>query len=133
LETAYVLDLFDEIDQSRISEVVRSSLAMESGNVVDEHPILRSIEINDDDRLDFAEAFLVPSAESTSIVKIALFDRSIDRVRSIARIQPERLNLSSTTCQWLVVHVVVSSTAFGGDKGAGGSPAGGGTGSLVSR
>jgi predicted nucleic acid-binding protein len=60
---------------------------MESVSVVDEPLILRTIEICEDDRLDFAEAFLVTCAESTGIGKVASFDPSIDRVRSIERIE----------------------------------------------
>jgi predicted nucleic acid-binding protein len=40
------------------------------------------------DRVDFAEAYLVASAESTGVGRIASFDRSLDRVRSVERIEP---------------------------------------------
>ena len=40
------------------------------------------------DRIDFAEAYLVACAESTGVGKVASFDRSIDRVDTIERIEP---------------------------------------------
>ena len=42
-------------------------------------------------RVDFAEAYLVASAESTGIGRIASFDRSLDRVHSVERIEPPTL------------------------------------------
>jgi predicted nucleic acid-binding protein len=42
------------------------------------------------DRLDFAEAYLVASAERTGVDAIASFDRSIDRVATITSIEPGR-------------------------------------------
>jgi predicted nucleic-acid-binding protein len=87
-ETIYVLESFYEIDRSRISAAMRSLLAMESVNVVDAPLLLRAIEIYDNDRLDFAEAYLVACAESTDVGRVASFDRSIDRVRTVERIEP---------------------------------------------
>lgn len=40
------------------------------------------------DRLDFAEAYLVASAERAGVRVVASFDRSIDRVTSVARVEP---------------------------------------------
>jgi predicted nucleic acid-binding protein len=39
-------------------------------------------------RLDFAEAYLVAVAEATAVAAIVSFDRSLDRVRRISRIEP---------------------------------------------
>jgi len=39
------------------------------------------------DRIDFAEAYLVACAESTGVGTIASFDRSLDRVATIARVE----------------------------------------------
>jgi predicted nucleic acid-binding protein len=51
---------------------------------VEPHAIARSAA----DRLDFAEAYLVACAESTGIGRIASFDRTIDRVSTVERIEP---------------------------------------------
>ncbi|MGB8196804.1 MAG: type II toxin-antitoxin system VapC family toxin [Acidimicrobiales bacterium] len=87
-ETIYVLESFYEVERPQISMAIRSLLAMESVSVVDQPLLLRAIEVYEGDRLDFAEAYLVACAESTSIGKIASFDQSIDRVRFVERIEP---------------------------------------------
>ena len=48
----------------------------------------RSRPVYETDRVDFAEAYLVACAESTGVGKIASFDRSIDRIDTIERIEP---------------------------------------------
>jgi predicted nucleic acid-binding protein len=40
------------------------------------------------DRLDFAEAYLVACAESTGVRKIASFDKTIDRIGTVERVEP---------------------------------------------
>jgi hypothetical protein len=40
------------------------------------------------DRIDFAEAYLVASAEASGVGTIASFDRSIDRIATVRRIAP---------------------------------------------
>ncbi|MGF1598865.1 MAG: hypothetical protein ACFCVK_18365 [Acidimicrobiales bacterium] len=40
------------------------------------------------DRIDFAEAYLVAHAESSGVHAIVSFDKSIDRVTTIQRIEP---------------------------------------------
>jgi hypothetical protein len=42
----------------------------------------------ENDRLDFAEAYLGASAVSTGVGRVASFDRSIDRVATIAPVEP---------------------------------------------
>jgi predicted nucleic acid-binding protein len=55
---------------------------------VDPALLLRSVEVYETDRLEFAEAYLVACAESTGVMRVASFDRSIDRVFTIERIEP---------------------------------------------
>jgi predicted nucleic acid-binding protein len=55
---------------------------------VDPPLLRRAVEVYETERLDFAEAYLVASAESTGMNRIASFDRSIDRVGSVERIEP---------------------------------------------
>jgi predicted nucleic acid-binding protein len=50
--------------------------------------LLRAVEVYEGDRLDFAEAYLVACAESTGIDRIASFDRTVDRVKTVQRIEP---------------------------------------------
>jgi predicted nucleic acid-binding protein len=50
--------------------------------------LLRALEVYETHRIDFAEAYLVASAESACVNEIASFDRSIDRVATVNRIEP---------------------------------------------
>jgi predicted nucleic acid-binding protein len=52
--------------------------------------LLRAIEVYELDRLDFVEAYLVASAETTGVATIASFDRSIDRIGTVERIEPPK-------------------------------------------
>ena len=87
-ETVYVLESFYEIDRPRISDAIRSLLAMASVRVVDAPVLLRTFALYEEVRLDFADAYLVACAESTGVGKIASFDRAISRILTVERIEP---------------------------------------------
>jgi len=87
-ETVYVLESFYKAPREQIAAAMRSLLAMPSVMTVDPGVLLRSLEVYERDRLDFAEAYLVACAESTGINRVASFDRSIDRVGTVERIEP---------------------------------------------
>ena len=87
-ETVYVLGSFYEAPRAQIAQAVRSLIALDSIAAVDPALLLRAIEVYETERIDFAESYLVACAESTDVVKIASFDRSLDRVRTIERIEP---------------------------------------------
>lgn len=87
-ETVYVLESFYKAPRDQVAEAMRSLVAMRSMITVDPALLLRAIEVYEVDRLDFAEAYLVACAESTGIGRIASFDRAIDRVTTIERIEP---------------------------------------------
>lgn len=90
-ETVYVLESFYEAPREQVAEAVRSLIAFGSVICVDPAVLLRSVEVYETDRIDFAEAYLVACAESTGVSKIASFDRSLDRVQSIERVEPPHL------------------------------------------
>jgi predicted nucleic acid-binding protein len=90
-ETVYVLESFYEAPRNEVAAALRSLLAFESLACVDPALLLRAIEVYETDRIDFAEAYLVACAESTGVGKIASFDRSIDHVDTIERIEPPPL------------------------------------------
>ena len=56
--------------------------------VADAALLLRAVEVYETDCLDFAEAYSIACAESTEVRRVASFDRSIDRVNTIERIEP---------------------------------------------
>ena len=87
-ETVYVLESFYEAPREQIAQAVQSLVAFDSILCVDPALILRSIEVYETERIDFAEAYLVACAESSGVGKVASFDRSIYRVETIARIEP---------------------------------------------
>lgn len=87
-ETIYVLESFYEAPRAQVARVVRSLLAFRSIVVVDRAVLQRAVEVYDTDRLDFAEAYLVACAESTGVGRVGSFDRSIDRVTTVERVEP---------------------------------------------
>jgi predicted nucleic-acid-binding protein len=87
-ETIYVLESFYKTPCEQIAEAMRSLIAFGSIITVDPALLLRAIEVYEIDRLDFAEAYLVASAETTGVNKVASFDRSIDRIKTIKRVDP---------------------------------------------
>ena len=87
-ETIYVLESFYKTPRSQIATAMRSLVALRSVVTVDPALLLRALEVYELDRIDFAEAYLVACAESSGVNRIASFDRSIDRVGTIERIEP---------------------------------------------
>jgi predicted nucleic acid-binding protein len=87
-EVVYVLESFYEVKPKRVAELVRAVIAFPAIVVVAEPLLLRALEVYEVDRIDFAEAYLVAIAEAGAVESIASFDRSIDRVTTIRRIEP---------------------------------------------
>jgi len=87
-ETIYVLESFYKAPREQTAQAMRSLLAFGSIVAVDPALLLRAIEVYEIDRLDFAEAYLVASAETTGVNAVASFDRSIDRIKTIKRVDP---------------------------------------------
>lgn len=87
-EIVYVLESFYKVPRHQVAEAMRSLVAMRSMMTVDPALLLRAIEIYELDRLDFAEAYLVACAESTGVGAVASFDKAIDRVTTVTRIEP---------------------------------------------
>ncbi len=88
-ETVYVLESFYEARRDQVAEAVRALIAFDSAVCVDPALLLRAAEVYETARIDFAEAYLVACAESTGVGTIASFDRSLDRVSSVRRIEPQ--------------------------------------------
>lgn len=88
-ELIYVLESYYERPKSEIAQMARSLLAMDSIVTADHDVLLRSLDLYELDNLDYAEAYLVALAETSGIEKVASFDRRLDRVETIERIQPQ--------------------------------------------
>ena len=87
-ETVYVLESFYEAPRRQVGEALRSLLAFDSIVCVDPALLLRAVVVYETDRIDFAEAYLVACAETTGVGIVASFDRSIDSVNTIERVEP---------------------------------------------
>lgn len=87
-EVIYVLESVYKTPRAQVATTMGALLAMPSLLVVDRPLLLRAIEVYERDRLDFADAYLVACAETTGVGTIASFDRSIDRVQTVRRLEP---------------------------------------------
>ena len=87
-EVAYVLESFYEMPRRQVAEALRATLAFPAIRVVDGPLVLRTVELYEVHRLDFADAYLVASAERTGVGVVASFDRGIDRAGTVRREEP---------------------------------------------
>ena len=86
-ELVYVLESYYGRPRNEVTQAIRGLLALPS---VDSHHelLLRAIELYEADRLDFADAYLCAAGEISGIGTVASFDRRIDKVASIRRLEP---------------------------------------------
>jgi len=87
-ECVYVLESYYEVEPARVAELMRAAIAMPSIETVDPDSLLRALAIYELDRVDFAEAYLIAQAETTGVLEVVSFDRSIDRVGTVTRREP---------------------------------------------
>jgi predicted nucleic acid-binding protein len=88
-EVADVLESFYETPRAHVATTLRAVLAFPAIRVIDADLLQRTIEVYDVLRLDFADAYLVASAERTGIGVVASLDRGIDRATTIRREGPQ--------------------------------------------
>jgi predicted nucleic acid-binding protein len=87
-EVVYVLESYYEVPRGQVAETVRAILAYPAVRVVDADLLQRAIELYEVHRLDFADAYIVASAERTGVGAVASFDRAIDRAGTVRRDEP---------------------------------------------
>ena len=87
-EFVYMLESYCELPTYEVARLVRSVIAFAPIRTLDPALLLRSLEVYETHRIDFAEAYLVASAEVAGIHDIVSFDRSIDRVTTAKLIKP---------------------------------------------
>jgi predicted nucleic acid-binding protein len=87
-EVVYVLESFYKEPRAQVAEQARAIAAFPAIRVDDPAMLLRTIEVYETDRLDFADAYLVAAAERSGIGVVASFDRGIDRVETVQRLVP---------------------------------------------
>jgi predicted nucleic acid-binding protein len=86
-ELIYVLESFYERPRSEVATAARALLALPSVTVVDRDLLLRALEHYDSSRLDFAEAYLAAAAELWGIDRVVSFDRGLDRIATVQRVE----------------------------------------------
>lgn len=88
-EVAYVLESFYETPREQVADTLRAVLTFPAIRVLDTDLLQRTVEVYEQYRLDFADAYLVASAERSGTGVVASFDRSIERVGTIRREEPQ--------------------------------------------
>jgi predicted nucleic-acid-binding protein len=88
-ECVYVLESFYEVQRAQVAELMRAAIGLPSIKTIDPNLLLRALEVYELQRIDFAEAYLVAHAEVTGVGEILSFDRSIDRVDTVTRREPD--------------------------------------------
>jgi predicted nucleic acid-binding protein len=87
-EVVYVLESFYQVPRERVAELARAIIAFPAIVVLDPAMLLRALEVYETERLDFAEAYLVAQAERSGVGVVASFDKAIDRVGTVRRLEP---------------------------------------------
>jgi predicted nucleic-acid-binding protein len=87
-EAVYVLESFYELERDQVAELMRAVIGFPAIIVLDASVLLRALEVYETQRIDFAEAYLVACAEASGVGAVASFDRSIDRVATVRRVEP---------------------------------------------
>lgn len=87
-EMVYVLDSVYGWPRQRTAEAIRSLLALPSIVAQGREVLLRAADVYEHTKIHFSEAYLVAAAELTGARRIASFDRDLDRVTTVERIEP---------------------------------------------
>ncbi len=87
-ELLYVLESFYEVAVPEAARLARSVIAFPAIRILDPRLLLRALELHETAGIDFAEAYLVASAELAGVSDIVSFDQSLDRIESINRLEP---------------------------------------------
>jgi len=87
-EVVYVLQSFYRVPRERVADLARAIVAFPAVRTDDPQRLLRAIELYERERLDFADAYLVASAEQSPHRTVVSFDRRIGRVETVERVEP---------------------------------------------
>lgn len=87
-EVAYVLRSYYDFSRSEVAAALESVILRKEIVVTDAQLLLRALELYEQYRLDFADAYLIAIAERTGVGAIASFDRGLDRVGTVIREEP---------------------------------------------
>ncbi len=98
-ECVYVLESSYEVPRERVAELKRAAIALPAIKTVDATSLLRALEADEVHRLDFAEAYLVAQAEATGVGTVLSYDKTIDRVDTVTRREPQPTSIDRASGQ----------------------------------
>ena len=78
-ECVFVLESVYEAPAEVVADRLRAALSLPSVVVISPELLLRSLELYERERLDYADAYLVASAELSGVGTVLSFDRSLAR------------------------------------------------------
>jgi predicted nucleic acid-binding protein len=87
-EVVFVLESAYELERPRVAELVRAILSFPAISVADLPLLLRALELYEQHRIHFAEAYLAACAEYSGVGRVMSFDRDLGRVDSVERVEP---------------------------------------------
>jgi predicted nucleic-acid-binding protein len=87
-EVVYVLESVYEVERERVAELLRAAIGFPAIVVAEESLLLRTLELYEQYRIHFAECYLAACAELSGVGTVASFDRAIDRVPTVQRLEP---------------------------------------------
>ena len=87
-EAAYVLESFYKLSRAGIAQSLRTIILSTEIVVSDAGLLLRSLELYESYRLDFADAYVAALAERSEDGTVVSFDRDFDRVSTVTREEP---------------------------------------------
>lgn len=87
-EVVYVLESVYEVGRGHVAELVRAVVGFPTVTVFDGLLLTRALEVYETVGLDFADAYLVACAEVYGVNSVASFDREIDKVATVERVEP---------------------------------------------
>ena len=87
-EIVYVLESVYEVERDRVAELVRACLGFPAVTVADRLLLMRTLELYEHYRIHFAESYLAACAELSAVGAVVSFDRGLDRLETIQRLEP---------------------------------------------
>jgi len=86
-EVVRILESFYEVPPVEVAALVRSIVTYPSIRTLSPAVLLRALEVYEAGRTDFIEAYLAAAAEAADVPRVASFDRDLDRVSTITRVE----------------------------------------------
>jgi predicted nucleic acid-binding protein len=87
-ECVYVLESVYGRDRRSVAEAVRSLIGLPAVQVLDVPLLIRALALYEHLRVHFANAYIAAAAEISGVGAVASFDRGLDRVDTIRRVEP---------------------------------------------